>query len=121
MLPILPLEILTPQGNTQIGNVVTPTVKQIEQLEELTNFYKSASDDMGSYLFDLNVELQNIFLSKLFDNKVKKREPLDPSVKVITTVPSEVEQLKNYFENETPWGEMKKKTEEDVRNNLNNP
>ncbi|MBA3004445.1 MAG: hypothetical protein FP813_11455 [Desulfurivibrio sp.] len=121
MLPILPLDILDPQGNTQIGNVITPTEQQIGQLEELVNIYKSASDDMCGYLFDLNVELQNIFLKKLFNNKVKKREPLDSSVKVITTVPSEVEQLKKYFEDETPWGEMKKKTEEDVLNNLNNP
>lgn len=121
LLSILPLDILTPQGNTQTGNVVTPTDHQLEQLEEHVNAYKSASDDMCGYLFDLNVELQNTFLNKLFNNKVKKREPLDPSVKVITTVPSEVEQLKKYFEDETPWGEMKKKTEEDVLNNLNNP
>lgn len=121
LLPILPLDLLTPQGNTQTGNVVTPNNHQLEQLEENVDAYKKANSDMGGYLFDLNVELQNTFLNKLFDNKVKKREPLDPSIKVITTVPSEVEQLKKYFEDETAWGERKKKTEEDVLSNLNNP
>lgn len=117
---ILPVEVLTPQGDTQTGNIATPTEDQLQNLDKLVNKYKSASDDMLSYLFDFNVELQNIFLKNLFNNTVKKREPLDPSMKVITTEPHEVAKLNRYFDEETSWGKAKKESEKNVLYNLKN-
>ncbi|MCM2285846.1 MAG: hypothetical protein NDI81_13765 [Desulfobacula sp.] len=116
LLRILPIDIISPDGNKKLANVLTPNDSQIVQLEKYVEAYIDANGDMAGYLFDLNVELQNTFLKTLFDNIVKKREPLDPSVKVITTTPSEVEKLRKYFNDETDWGKIRKKTEDNFKN-----
>ena len=91
-----------------------PTPSQLENLEKLVNKYKSAIDDIGSYVFDLKVEAQNNLLSGLFDNKVPVRKALDPKMIVISTEPDKAKHLLDYFEHETPWGKEKSKTEKDV-------
>ena len=81
-----------------------------------------ANDELINYLYDLNVELQNIFLSKLFNNKVPRRQPLDPKIKVISTESKEeLEKLRKYFEEETNWGRNKQRSKQEVLNKLNNP
>lgn len=120
LLRILPMDFTDNEGNPGHLNVITPTQAQIDELSHLVNAYKNAHDDLGGYLFDLNVELQRVFLSRLFENEVKIREPIDPNIKVVTTDPAEIERLKLYFEEETPWGIHKREVEEDVRNNIQN-
>lgn len=77
--------------------------KQIDQeymdgLEEsVDSVNKHISIQMG-YLYDLQIELQNKLLSKLFNNEVLKRSPKDSSVKVITTDIYKLEELKKYFD-----------------------
>jgi len=119
LLQILPMEIVDNAGNKHLVNVISPTQEQITQLDAHVNTYKSAQDDLGGYLFDLNVELQNIFLRRLFDNKVKRRKPIDPNVKVVTTDSDDMEKLEKYFKEETAWGKHVKKSEDDVRNIFN--
>jgi hypothetical protein len=119
--PLLPMDIVDAAGITQVVNVTIPTEEQITKLEELAKNYKDAEEDLGCYLYDLNVELQNIFLSSLFDNKVKRREPIDPNLKVITTDSEDLKTLKKYFEEETAWGQDSKETEKKVRESLNSP
>lgn len=121
LLRVLPRELVDNHGNTQIVNVLTPTQAQIDELKGLVDAFKGAHDDLAGYLFDLNVELQKIFLSKLFPNVVKERKPIDPRIKVASTDPIKMQHLKDFFENETPWGIEKKKVEASVRANLENP
>jgi hypothetical protein len=73
---------------------------------------------MGSYLYDLNVEIQNTLLINLFPNKAPRRVPLDPKFKVISTEPNEIDSLRKYFEEETDWGKKKKQAEQDVLKQL---
>ena len=120
-LRFLPMDITDNAGNPQIVNIHTPTQEQIDELNNLVNNYESGHDELGGYLFDLNVELQKIFLSRLFDNSVKIREPIDPNIKVITTTSTQITELQQYFENETPWGINMHEVEERVRNEFNNP
>ncbi len=121
LLRILPMNITDAHGNNQITNVITPTQDQMDELQRLVNNYKDGHDDLGGYLYDLNLELQILFLSRLFENKVKIREPIDPNIKVVSTDPVEIVKLKRYFEEETPWGINKNEVEEQVRNEFENP
>ncbi len=120
LLRVLPMEIPDDRGNIHLGNVVIPTQEQISQVDALAGKYKDAVDDLGGYLYDLNIELQGIFLGGLFDNKTKKRAPIDTEVKVITTNPDDMSVLKKYFEEETAWGKNAKEVEKQVRDALSN-
>ena len=105
LIRILPMDIITPDGVSQVANVIRPTEEQLHELDELVgNYEKATTIDIIGYLYDLNVEMQNIFLSKLFNNKVPRRQPLDPRIKVVSTEPEEMEKLRKYFEEETDWG-----------------
>lgn len=118
LLKILPYEISRPDGSNIIVNVINPSDDQINELERLLAAYTAANFDMGCYLHDLSVELQNTLLSNLFPNKVPRRKPLDPKFKVISTEQDEIERLQKYFEEETDWGKTKKRTEQDVLSQL---
>lgn len=106
LIRILPMDIITPDGVSQVVNVIRST-EQLNELDKLLGDYKRAEMDIIGYLNDLNIEMQNIFLSKLFDNKVPRRQPLDPRIKVVSTEPEEVEKLRKYFEEETDWGKSR--------------
>jgi hypothetical protein len=110
LLRILPDEIPRPDGSLVLVNVISPSDEQVKELKMLVDAYKAASDDMASYLYDLNIELQNTLLSNLFPQKVPRRKPLDPRCKIISTEPDEIERLQKYFEEETDWGKKKKQT-----------
>lgn len=118
LLQILPMDLVAPTGQISVMNVIQPTEKQLADLGLLVGAYMKAQGDLGGYLYDLNVEIQNAFLSKLFGRSVPRRMPLDPNIKVITTEPAEMEKLKRYFEDETDWGKEKRKTEEAVKSAL---
>ena len=90
-------------------------------LKQLVDDYKGAMDDIGCYIHDLTIESQNNLLSDLFERRVPPRQPIDPRCKVITTDSEKARQLLRYFENETPWGKVKKTTEADVRAMLEKP
>ena len=118
LLEILPNEIPLPNGSYGLVNVISPSDEQVSELEKFVNAYVAASDDLGSYLYDLNVELQNTLLIGLFLNKAPRRVPLDPKFKVISTEPNEMENLRKYFEEETNWGKNRRQTEQDVLSTL---
>jgi hypothetical protein len=114
LFKILPVEVLRPDGSFELLNIVNPSDGQVHKLEMLVEAYSEASGDMGSYLYDLNVELQNTLLGGLFLNKAPRRIPIDLKYNVISTEPDEMERLRKYFEDETDWGKNKKQTEQDV-------
>lgn len=87
LLQILPVDMTTASGAQQVLNVIRPSEAQLQKLDKLVGAYKNAEESSGSYLYDLNVELQNIFMSKLFNNMVPKRQPLDPKAIVVSTEP----------------------------------
>jgi hypothetical protein len=120
LIHILPLEIPLPDGSHKLVNVINPTNEQFGELTRLINMYTTASFDLGSYLYDLNVEIQNALLSNLFPNKAPRRVPLDPKMKVVSIDPSESDLLLKYFEEETNWGKTKNDTLKDVIDELAN-
>lgn len=118
LLEVLPVDFIDPTGNRHVTNVVVPTQDQLKRLEQLVTGYHNATNDAGCYLFDLNVELQNVFLGELFENKVEKRAPIDPAMKVITTDPEEAKKLRKYFEEETAWGRSKREADRQARQSI---
>lgn len=93
------------------ANVVAPTrnVKaldsiQLKELERLATVYANNTMDLTSYLGDLRTELQMLLLGDLFpENVVPRRQPPDPSVKVITLEKTEMKILRQRFD-DTQWG-----------------
>jgi len=61
-----------------------PTVEKLEELKQKTKAYTGARSTLAMYAHDLIVEAQNLMLSKLFKGRVKRRNPIDPSCKVVT-------------------------------------
>lgn len=123
LLKFLPMDL--PKHKTQITDleVIIPAIPDDEQLhhiKDLVNKYFKAVFKIEAYIYDLKVEMQNIFLGSLFKYRVPPRKPTDPSYKVITTEPDRIKELEKYFEEETEWGKNKKRVGQDVRDNIRN-
>ena len=116
LLDALPID--PPEGAPE--NIPRPIVPKplsseaFSKLKELVDRYYDAMHNIGSYVYDLNVESQNNLLSGLFDRKVPLRKPLDPRFKVISTEPTQAAQLLQYFENETAWGKANAQAKKDA-------
>jgi hypothetical protein len=115
LFKVLPMDIVDDSGILQVQNVRDFTREEIDELNSLINKYCKHHNELGGYLFDLNLELQKTFLGNLFENQVKERRPIDPKCIVVSTEPSKVVELTNYFENKSSWGINQKMTEEEVR------
>ncbi len=118
LLKVLPMDMIDAHGNHHIMNTVKLTEEHINELQILVDSYIGANSILGSYLFDLNVELQKIFLNKLFNNPVQVRDPIDPNYKVIQTDNESIAKLNKYFEEETEWGEHKRTIEDEVSQSI---
>ncbi|GIM29882.1 hypothetical protein CPJCM30710_25480 [Clostridium polyendosporum] len=65
-----------------MGSEIVP--QEVEDLEEKLSIFNDKSFDILSYLYDLQIKLQNQFLNDIFDNyKISYREPLDSKYKVL--------------------------------------
>lgn len=79
--------------------------------------YQEILGDLGNWIFDLRVCIQNLAYGHLFpNNRAKIRKPIDPKYKVINPDdPRAIKDLMHHFENNTSWGENKKKIENEVK------
>lgn len=102
-LPVDPSDDAPPNTPRPIAGPILDK-KQLQELEVLIDKYKKAMDVMVSYVIDLRVEAQNNLLSGLFEHRVSGREPLDTTMKVISTSPEKASELMKYFKEETAWG-----------------
>lgn len=117
VLPMDPPENAPP--NVPRPVVLDPiSAEEYAQFKILVDRYKDAMDEIGCYVHDLTIESQNNLLSGLFERRVPPRQPIDPSLKVITTDTKKAEQLIHHFQNETSWGKAKQATETDVKAKL---
>jgi len=98
------MDVVDNQGNSHLTNVKVLEDFELLELESLVREHIIIIAETLGYTNDLRVELQNILLGNLFDNNLKKREPLSDEIKVIiTNDPKKLEELKNYFNTETNW------------------
>ena len=93
---------------------------QLSDLKRLVAEYKRAMDEIGAYVFDLQIEAQNKLLSGLFAHRVPRRKPLDPFSRVLSTEPAEKEALMSYFLNETAWAKQRLRFEAEYKASSSN-
>ena len=101
-----PLAIrLLPTTNPATGqpfHVDQPAIEVLERFATLADLQLDVLEGLSGYLLDLENEMQNLLVGELFDNKLERREPLDPRVVVVSL--DRRDELRAYFEQETPWG-----------------
>jgi hypothetical protein len=103
MVKHLPMDDPTSPG-IPIRNVKSLDSTQLQELDGLAAGYANATMDLTCYLGDLRTELQMLLLGDLFPaNIVPRRQPPDPTVKVITLDPASIKILRHGFD-ETEWG-----------------
>jgi hypothetical protein len=85
-----------------------PSDDALRSMYAASGRFSETFDTLNSYIFDLQVEMQNRLLGELFQNTVPKRRPIDPRLKVITLEDSDG--LKTFFEQSTPWGAMQRES-----------
>lgn len=91
-----------------------PTDERMVAVERLAAAYEKILFDVGSLVYDFNIEIQNVLLSDLFGRKAPKRKPIDPNEIVISTEKEAQDKLHQYIE-ASAWGQERKATDERVR------
>ncbi len=121
LLPALPVDLPMDSNSNKCTPFLQPPLSDQAYLElqTLVANYKEAVDEAACYVHDLVIEAQNNLLSGLFEHRVPRRKPLDPSCKVISTEPENVRQLLRHFEHDSAWGKAKANTEAEVIAQLN--
>jgi hypothetical protein len=83
-----------------------PEAPGLSELMLRTNQLHGFLQEVGSYIFDFQIEMQNLLVSEIFDRVLAPRQPLDPRHRVITL--NAHQELSNYFNSEaTSWGRMR--------------
>lgn len=85
----------------------------VVQIAETGEKLTGAINDLGGYIFDLQIEMQNLLLGELFNHRLPRREPIDPDVVVVRL--DAFDELKRHFEHDTAWGKKKIEVEDRVR------
>ncbi len=113
----LMLELLNvlPQRSPDGQNIIykpAATPAQMMRINQLADTYWEATNEIGSFVYDFRIEIQNLLLGTIFEHRIPKRNPLDPKYVVITTDSESVAKLQKYFEEETAWGRDKRAAEQ---------
>ena len=110
---IMPAELTAQPQQGSLFPWHPPNDQSAERLKRLGENLQQALMDLSSYIYDIEVEMQNLLLGELFENKVPARKPIDATLTVLRI--DKYEELTAYFENETAWGRNKARTESEVR------
>ncbi len=86
-----------------------PKPKDLSELNTMSEALTKAVDELGCYYIDISNEMKNLLLGDLFGSKNNYREPIDPRLHVIRL--DRYEELKAYFENESPMALERKESE----------
>lgn len=111
LVPILPNEAVP-------DNTIPFRMPSVENEQQIINLIDSCNDAIarfGDYTYDLRIEIQNLLLAGIFNRKLERRKPLDPTLKVVSTEAKEYAALTEYFEHETAWGREMQETMTRVR------
>lgn len=99
-----------------VYNRPLPEQRQLIEIQLIGDKYAEVLYNLGSWIYDLNIEIQNLALGHLFKkDKLPSRNPIDPNCIVIKTDKESMEKLTSYFENETDWGKSKIEAEKSAK------
>lgn len=102
------------EGEAAIWHV--PSEQQLKVLREVTDELAAAIFVLMNYLMDFDREFQNLLLADIFPGFVSKRQPLDPTLMVITL--QDHAELQSRIARDTPWGRERAASEKRVREAL---
>lgn len=105
-MPMLPVDLPNGSGTYPYS---PPTTEDAAQLKGIAFSIQENLADIGAYVSDLLVEMQNYLLTDLFETNVPTRVPIDQRKKVISL--ADAPELEEYFLNKTEWGRSVKEIE----------
>ncbi|TFU03733.1 hypothetical protein EUV02_11360 [Polymorphobacter arshaanensis] len=108
VMPIVPVE--NPNGGT--FPYEPPKKEDLPKIKEIFSAFIDNVEDSIAYTDDFLVDLQNLLLSDLFDNKVEHRVPLDPAKRTITI--ENFKEIESWLNSNTAFG----KTTADIDSNV---
>lgn len=114
MLIYLPAEDAAAQ-DMQPSNGRALSADELEKFDTLAQAYFNALIVLDCYLSDMRIELQMLLLGGLFANRLERRQPPDPQVKVISLDAPAVAHLRAHFLQETEWGKSAAQIKQDVQ------
>ena len=85
ILFVLPHVLLSDEGITDPGNLLVMTEDESKEFQTSIERFKDVAADIDGFLYDIQVETQNILLGGLFERKLEVRRPVDPEVLVLTS------------------------------------
>ena len=98
------------------GSLLPYNAPTVEDAATVTGFAEQFIDSLTDgimYTEDFIVEMQNLLLGDLFGTRLSRRQPVDPSKKVIRL--DQADSLEAWFRRETPWGKEWQQVEADTR------
>ncbi len=118
IMTFLPSVIIDDKGHSRMIAKQFPSVQQMNNFKKTYEVFEEALSHLSNWLYDFRIEIQNLLLGNLFNNKVPYRKPRDKKWLVITTEKENVKKLNYYFENETNFGRNKKRAEDDTKDGV---
>lgn len=93
VMPILPVDPPVEGAGTEPRALMMPDEARIGAIREADQKLKDEYSTLSNFLNDLNRDIQSALLGTLFGRAVQPRLPLDPSVVVLSTSRSGLEEL----------------------------
>ncbi|NEJ90299.1 hypothetical protein GR223_30910 [Rhizobium leguminosarum] len=113
VIRFMPAEIPNSPEQGSLFPWTMPDDATIQTLKVATDALIKAIDSFGGFMYDFQIDMQNLLVGELFEHRIAPRQPLDP--KIVVARLDDWEKLKAYFENSTAWGKMKNEIDAQVR------
>lgn len=103
---LLPYLLLSKDGINDAERLLVPNEKELAEIQEKINQFKEVAADINGFLYDIQVEAQNILLGALFERRLEVRKPLDKRYLVLTSRDQdELEKVRAYVQKTERIGE----------------
>lgn len=98
ILLVLPYFLLSENGIKDPEKLLIPSETDIIEFKNLINSFREVASDVDGFLYDIQVEAQNILLGDLFNRKLSIRKPLDSRYLVLSSQEeAHLEKVKSYI------------------------
>jgi hypothetical protein len=96
---LLPYLLISKDGISDPEKLLVPNESELSDIQGKVNQFKDVAWEIIGFLYDIQVEAQNILLGALFERKLEVRKALDPKYLVLTSQDSQqLAQVKAYVQ-----------------------
>lgn len=85
VVKVLPYVLLSEAGIRDPQNLMRLNEKELTDMDELLQSFNRTANEVTSYLYDIQIELQNMLLGRHFDNTLPARQPKEDRCIVLTS------------------------------------